>query len=115
MPSTSLDITYDITENGVLINDLSAAGNVKAMGTPHVFVRAFLRGLIEEFQNEATQITVNTTCMSHIDPLEAVGFTIDESESKAHFVTAHYEFNDHTDNHTSLSQFTSNSETHNSH
>lgn len=75
----------------MLINDLAATGNLKAMNTPDVFVRAFLRGLIEEFQNEVSAITVNTSCMSHIDPLETVGFTIDETDSEAHFVTAHYD------------------------
>lgn len=93
MSSTTLDISYDISDSSVLINDLAASGNLKATGTPHTFVRAFLRGLIEEFDGEKDHIVVNTTCMSHINPLEAVGFTIDEDISEAHFVTAVYDYN----------------------
>lgn len=106
MSSATLDINYDTTENSILINDLAANGNVKAMGTPSAFVRAFLRGLIEEFNGEKDYIVVNTTCMSHIDPLETVGFTVVEEESEGHFVTALYEYDILHPNQTELAEDT---------
>lgn len=87
-----IDFTYDISENSLLINDLAASGNLTATGTPPAFIRAFLRGLIEEFDGDKDDIVVNTSCMSHIDPLEDTGFVIDEQESESHFVTAVYEY-----------------------
>lgn len=89
-----LKTDYELTEHELLISDLADMPN------PYGSTQELLCLLIKEFRTQISAIVINSSCVSHIDALEDVGFDIVHEE--ANFITAEYEIDS---NQTTLTQY----------